>query len=110
LALAEGRIKTDRKKQIHLWTIMVVAVPVPCLLKYKFIIFQSMIQTFTVRFYVTWSLLLRLPQSRLGKLREGRHTDAIFSICDQFNLEVKGHYFCPLFCASQNKEKIPEIR
>jgi hypothetical protein len=63
-----------------------------------------MIQTFTVRFYVTWSLLLRLPQSRLGKLREGRHTDAIFSICDQFNLEVKGHNFFPLG-ASQNKEK-----
>ena len=41
-----------------------------------------------LRFHVTWSLLQRLPQTRLGKLREGRHTEAIYSICDNFNLEV----------------------
>ncbi|XP_023321006.1 potassium voltage-gated channel protein Shab [Eurytemora carolleeae] len=46
-----------------------------------------------IRFYVTWSLLQRLPQTRLGKLKEMRYSDQILNLCDKYNLEENEFYF-----------------
>ena len=46
-----------------------------------------------IRFYVSWSLLDRLPQTRLGKLRRARNTEEILELCDKFNLDDNEYYF-----------------
>ena len=46
-----------------------------------------------IRFYVSWSLLERLPQTRLGKLRRARNTEEILELCDKFNLDDNEYYF-----------------
>ena len=45
------------------------------------------------RFYVSWSLIDRLPQTRLGKLRRAQSTQEILDLCDKFNKEDNEYYF-----------------
>ena len=45
------------------------------------------------RFYVSWSLIERLPQTRLGKLRRAGSTQEILELCDKFNKEDNEYYF-----------------
>ena len=45
------------------------------------------------RFYVSWVLLERLPQTRLGKLRRAKSTAEILELCDKFNVEDNEYYF-----------------
>ena len=45
------------------------------------------------RFYVSWSLIDRLPQTRLGRLRRARNTQDILELCDKFNIEDNEYYF-----------------
>ena len=52
-----------------------------------------MINVGGIRFYVSWSLLDRLPQTRLGKLRRARNTQEILELCDKFNIEDNEYYF-----------------
>ena len=40
------------------------------------------------RFYVSWALLDRLPQTRLGRLRRSKTTEELLELCDKFNLDV----------------------
>ena len=46
-----------------------------------------------IRFYVSWSLIDRLPQTRLGSLRRARNTQDILDLCDKFNIEDNEYYF-----------------
>ena len=46
-----------------------------------------------IRFYVSWALLERLPQTRLGKLRRAKSTADILELCDKFNLDDNEYYF-----------------
>lgn len=46
-----------------------------------------------IRFYVSWSLIDRLPQTRLGRLRRARNTQDILDLCDKFNIEDNEYYF-----------------
>ena len=46
-----------------------------------------------IRFYVSWALLERLPQTRLGKLRRAKTTADILELCDKFNLDDNEYYF-----------------
>ena len=45
--------------------------------------------SFALRFFVSWNLLERLPQTRLGRLRSCRTTEEILELCDKFNIEVE---------------------
>ena len=40
-----------------------------------------------IRFFVSWNLLDRLPQTRLGRLHSARGQEEILELCDKFNLE-----------------------
>ena len=42
---------------------------------------------------MSWTLLDRLPQTRLGKLRRARNTAEILELCDKFNIEDNEYYF-----------------
>eukprot|EP00090_Calanus_glacialis_P008953 TRINITY_DN17274_c0_g1_i1.p1 TRINITY_DN17274_c0_g1~~TRINITY_DN17274_c0_g1_i1.p1 ORF type:complete len:566 (-),score=77.28 TRINITY_DN17274_c0_g1_i1:155-1852(-) len=46
-----------------------------------------------IRFFVSWSLLERLPQTRLGRLRSCRTNEEILELCDKFNIEDNEYYF-----------------
>ena len=42
---------------------------------------------------MSWVLLERLPQTRLGKLRRAKSTAEILELCDKFNVEDNEYYF-----------------
>ena len=52
-----------------------------------------LITDYPCRFYVSWSLIDRLPQTRLGRLRRARNTQDILELCDKFNIEDNEYYF-----------------